>query len=135
MNRQPGGGRTPPASGAIGIINRAAHSVPEARPTNERTGRMMVTQYPQHKIHQLHISHTSAMILQRADMTDFYTPQEAAEILQVDRTTLYRWIYAGDLNAQRIGGRWRIEPDEVDRVLTKGTDEWKQAQERAEKQK
>jgi len=49
----------------------------------------------------------------------FYTEQQAADILQVNRLTIWRWIKARKLDAQSIGGskkrvvllipKWRID--------------------------
>lgn len=36
------------------------------------------------------------------------TPEEAADMLRVHRTTVYRLIESGELRASRIGGQWRI---------------------------
>lgn len=40
------------------------------------------------------------------------TPQEVAELLRVDRQTVYRWLRQGDLQAIKIGGVWRV-PREI----------------------
>jgi putative resolvase len=50
-------------------------------------------------------------------MRDYITPPEAAKLLDVTKATLYRWIEAGQMKAHRIGGRWRIPPQEVERIL------------------
>lgn len=36
------------------------------------------------------------------------TPEEAAELLRVHRTTVYRLIDSGEIKATRVGGQWRI---------------------------
>jgi excisionase family DNA binding protein len=37
--------------------------------------------------------------------TEWLTPLEAAELLRVDRVTIYRWIKSGELPAWTIGSR------------------------------
>ncbi len=41
----------------------------------------------------------------RDDWGDFVTVEEAAGLLRVSQSTLWRWLKAGDLRAYRIGGR------------------------------
>lgn len=57
-------------------------------------------------------------IVQNADVK-FLTPAEAAELLRIQRDTVYRLIEAGDLPARRIGGQWRIPKAELDEMLNK----------------
>ena len=45
------------------------------------------------------------------------TTQEAAEFLRVSRATILRWCKAGQLPAVRIGRQWRIDMDQLERVL------------------
>ena len=45
------------------------------------------------------------------------TTQEAAEFLRVSRATIRRWCKAGQLPAVRIGRQWRIDMDQLERVL------------------
>jgi excisionase family DNA binding protein len=53
--------------------------------------------------------------------TAYLTPREAAELLRVDRLTVYRRIEDGRLEAFRLAGgnRWRIPAAAVDGLLTK----------------
>jgi excisionase family DNA binding protein len=44
---------------------------------------------------------------------DYFTPEQAAAILQINRETLYRVLKAGKFNAIRIGKSWRIPRSEV----------------------
>ena len=38
----------------------------------------------------------------------YLTPEEVAEILRVDRRTVYEWLRSGKLKAIRFGRTWRI---------------------------
>ena len=42
------------------------------------------------------------------------TIQEAADILRVSTRTIRKWIKAGELQAKKIGGVWRIRRKEVE---------------------
>jgi len=46
-----------------------------------------------------------------------YTLQEVSEILSVDRTTLYRWMNAGDLPYVQLNGSRRIKEDDLDAFI------------------
>ena len=50
----------------------------------------------------------------------FYTQNEAANRLNVDRTTVWRWIRAGKLEAQKVGGAVLIEKEVVEALHSKG---------------
>jgi len=45
---------------------------------------------------------------------ELLTVLEAAKLLKLDRTTLYKLIKSGDIPAIRIGAQWRIPMDELD---------------------
>jgi excisionase family DNA binding protein len=45
------------------------------------------------------------------------TTQEAAEFLRVSRATIRRWCKARELPAVQIGRQWRIDMDQLERVL------------------
>lgn len=45
------------------------------------------------------------------------TPAEAAARLGVSESTIRRWARSGALEAVRVGGRLRIEPDALDTVV------------------
>jgi len=45
------------------------------------------------------------------------TTQEAAEYLRVSRATILRCCRAGQLPAVRIGRQWRIDMDQLERLL------------------
>lgn len=39
--------------------------------------------------------------------------QEAADKLGVNTETLYRWIWQEKVPAEKFGGRWRVNSDEI----------------------
>jgi len=48
---------------------------------------------------------------------DILTPDQAADYLQVNRETIYRYIRDGRLNASRIGRSYRIRKQSVELLL------------------
>lgn len=46
-------------------------------------------------------------------MRAYFTPDEAAEVLEVDGSTVRLWIRAGKLPAVRVGARYRIPAELV----------------------
>lgn len=48
---------------------------------------------------------------------DILTPDQAAEYLQVNRETIYRYIRDGRLNASRIGRTYRIRKQSLELLL------------------
>jgi len=50
-------------------------------------------------------------------MFELVTPKKAAEILGVDRVTIYRWIKIGLLDAYKIGGVVRIKKDDLRKII------------------
>lgn len=48
---------------------------------------------------------------------DVLTPDQAAEYLQVDRETIYRYIRQGKLIASRIGRTYRVPKRSLDLLL------------------
>lgn len=51
-------------------------------------------------------------------MSEYLTPKEAADLLKVDRLTVYRMIKDGRLSAVRIGKRgWRISREALTGLL------------------
>jgi excisionase family DNA binding protein len=53
------------------------------------------------------------MVLQR----EIFTPEQAAEYLQVERETIYRYIRQGKLVASRLGRAYRIPKGSIDLLL------------------
>lgn len=52
---------------------------------------------------------------------DILTPEQAADYLQVNRETIYRYIRDGRLNASRIGRSYRIRKQSVEALLASTT--------------
>jgi excisionase family DNA binding protein len=50
-------------------------------------------------------------------MADFMTTSQVQELLQVDRTTIYRMVEGGRLPAVRVGKQWRFSRPEIERWL------------------
>jgi excisionase family DNA binding protein len=48
---------------------------------------------------------------------EIYTPEQVAKLLQVDVTTVYRYIKEGKLVASRLGRTYRILREDVDLLL------------------
>jgi excisionase family DNA binding protein len=51
------------------------------------------------------------------DMTDLLTTHQVQDLLNVDRTTIYRMVQSGQLPAIRVGKQWRFARPEIDRWL------------------
>lgn len=49
----------------------------------------------------------------------FYTAQQVAEILQVNKRSVTRWIKAAELGASRLGNRYRISEEDLRKFLEK----------------
>lgn len=45
-----------------------------------------------------------------------YTLAEVEQLTTVTRRTLYTWIDTGYLNAVKVGGRWKVSPEEIERI-------------------
>ena len=48
---------------------------------------------------------------------EIFTPEQAAEYLQVDKETIYRYIRKGKLVASRLGKNYRIPKGSIDLLL------------------
>src|SRR3989304_9256433 len=48
---------------------------------------------------------------------EIYTPEQAAEYLQVERETIYRYIRQGKLVASKLGRTYRIPRGSIDLLL------------------
>ncbi|MFZ0548692.1 MAG: PocR ligand-binding domain-containing protein [Candidatus Promineifilaceae bacterium] len=51
-------------------------------------------------------------------MSEFLTTTQVQELLQVDRTTVYRMLSDGRLSGVKIGNRWRFYKTKIDDLLT-----------------
>lgn len=51
------------------------------------------------------------------DLEQFYTTSEVASKLKVHVETVKRWLRNGDMEGIRIGGRWRISEDAVQKFI------------------
>lgn len=51
------------------------------------------------------------------EVREMLTPQQAAEYLQVDQKTIYRYIKQGKILASRLGRRYRIPRRSIVRLL------------------
>lgn len=52
-----------------------------------------------------------------ADLRAVMTPKQVAEYLQLHPMTIYRYINQGKLPAAKIGGRYRIKRESVEKLL------------------
>lgn len=50
-------------------------------------------------------------------MENFYTPQEIAVKLKINKRTVYRWIREEKLKAYKVGNLWRVPESEIDRLI------------------
>jgi excisionase family DNA binding protein len=53
----------------------------------------------------------------RAPPREFITPRDAADRAQVTLPTMLRWCLTGVIPARKVVGRWRIDPQDLDRLL------------------
>jgi len=50
-------------------------------------------------------------------MTDLLTTHQVQDLLNIDRTTIYRMVQSGQLPAIRVGKQWRFDRAEIDRWM------------------
>lgn len=48
-------------------------------------------------------------------------PEEVAEILQVSRRTVVRWLKEGKLKGVRVGKLWRVRREDLEEFLAQGS--------------
>lgn len=48
-----------------------------------------------------------------------YTLTEAQEIIGVTHRTMLRYVYDGKLQANKVGGRWKVSEEELRRFIGK----------------
>ena len=58
-----------------------------------------------------------------AQEADYLSTPEIAARFGVTRLTVLNWIHGGKLEALRIGGRWKVTPEAIDRFIHQ-TPEW-----------
>jgi len=51
-----------------------------------------------------------------ADVEIFYTPAELAEMLRISKMTVWRRLKEGKWKGFRVGTKWRISEEEVNRI-------------------
>jgi len=51
--------------------------------------------------------------------TRFLTPEDVAEILNVEASTIRKWLREGILKGVKFGGLWRIPEDELEEFIRK----------------
>ena len=49
---------------------------------------------------------------------NIYTPQQAADLLQISKTGLLRLCRSGELKCSKIGRQWRISDEQIARFMT-----------------
>jgi putative molybdopterin biosynthesis protein len=54
---------------------------------------------------------------QTGEITKFLTPEEVAEILRINVITVYGYIQRDNLNAVRLGRKYRISRDDLDTFI------------------
>lgn len=50
-------------------------------------------------------------------MATIFTPEQAADHLQVTRRTIYTWLREGKLPGRKIGGSWRVSETALEEFL------------------
>lgn len=51
------------------------------------------------------------------DTREYYTPKQLAELLSLNRGTIYEWIRNGHIDAYRVGSHLRISRAALDAFL------------------
>ena len=49
-------------------------------------------------------------------MDEILTVREVAEYLKLSRTTIWRWVKEGKLQAFKLGRSWRVRRSELERI-------------------
>ena len=52
-----------------------------------------------------------------AELKEVMTPKQVADYLQMHPMTIYRYIHQGKLGAAKIGARYRIKRENVEKLL------------------
>lgn len=53
-------------------------------------------------------------------MNKLYTVEEVAKYLNLKEMTIYNWLRLKRISGLKLGGRWRIKQEELDRILKEG---------------
>jgi excisionase family DNA binding protein len=53
-------------------------------------------------------------------MQTFLTPDEVAHELRLNRRTIIAWLQKGKLPGVKVGGRWRVTREDLDRFIAEG---------------
>jgi excisionase family DNA binding protein len=59
---------------------------------------------------------------------DFYTTFEVANIFEVERKTIERWIHRGEIQAEKVSGEWRIKKSYIAELHDKMMADWESKQ-------
>ena len=51
-------------------------------------------------------------------MTELLTSKQVQDLLQLDRTTIYRMLKDGRLSGVKVGSQWRFRRQEIDELLS-----------------
>jgi excisionase family DNA binding protein len=52
---------------------------------------------------------------------EILTPEEVAQLLRLDKETVYRNLRSGRLPGTKVGGQWRTRRSDLDQLLTQNT--------------
>ena len=52
---------------------------------------------------------------------EILTPEEVAQLLRLDKETVYRNLRLGRLPGAKVGGKWRTRRVDLDQLLTQNT--------------
>jgi excisionase family DNA binding protein len=70
-----------------------------------------------YSLHEIVPEGANAAVESSDTMTDLLTTHQVQDLLNVDRTTIYRMVQSGQLPAIRVGKQWRFSGAEIDRWL------------------
>jgi len=57
-------------------------------------------------------------------MDELITTKQVQDLLQVDRITIYRMLKDGRLKGVKVGKQWRFQPQEIEELISGGTEEY-----------
>ena len=66
---------------------------------------------------QYHSSVTRNLTMNKTHPLQLLTIDDVAELHQVSSKTVRRWTKAGELPAAKLGGQWRVHPDDLKRFF------------------